>query len=121
MAVGELSTPLPAPARRGRWGAVLGAGAEIWAYRDLLLNLVKRYLAVRYKRSVLGFGWSWLADGHGVLYPDAARALVLSEDPQQLGGRIQLGSVHLGVVEHHTHGPPALDSRGGDFRDRLGR
>jgi ABC-type polysaccharide/polyol phosphate export permease len=61
MAVGELSTPLPAPARRGRWGAVLGAGAEIWAYRDLLLNLVKRDLAVRYKRSVLGFGWSFLS------------------------------------------------------------
>ncbi|MGH2370034.1 MAG: ABC transporter permease, partial [Chloroflexota bacterium] len=33
---------------------------EIWAYRDLLLNLVQRDLAVRYKRSVLGFAWSFL-------------------------------------------------------------
>jgi homopolymeric O-antigen transport system permease protein len=46
--------------RRGRLGAVLGAGAELWAYRDLLLNLVKRDLAVRYKRSALGFAWSFL-------------------------------------------------------------
>lgn len=33
---------------------------ELWAYRDLLLNLVKRDLAVRYKRSALGFAWSFL-------------------------------------------------------------
>jgi ABC-2 type transport system permease protein len=33
---------------------------EVWAYRDLLINLVRRDLAVRYKRSVLGFLWSFL-------------------------------------------------------------
>ncbi|MAG36984.1 MAG: ABC transporter [Dehalococcoidia bacterium] len=33
---------------------------ETWAYRDLLRNLVVRDLKVRYKRSVLGFAWSFL-------------------------------------------------------------
>jgi len=41
-------------------GRVFAAGAELWAYRDLLINLVKRDLEVRYKRSVLGFAWSFL-------------------------------------------------------------
>ena len=39
---------------------VVGAAREVWAYRDLLLNLVRRDLAVRYKRSALGFVWSFL-------------------------------------------------------------
>src|SRR6266542_6611765 len=33
---------------------------ELWSYRDLLLNLVRRDLAVRYRRSALGFLWSFL-------------------------------------------------------------
>ena len=49
-----------APKRRGRLGAVVGAAGEVWAYRDLLINLVKRDLAVRYKRSALGFAWTFL-------------------------------------------------------------
>jgi lipopolysaccharide transport system permease protein len=61
MAAGVQTYAQAAPVgRRGRLGAVLGAGAELWAYRDLLLNLVKRDLAVRYKRSALGFAWSFL-------------------------------------------------------------
>jgi ABC-type polysaccharide/polyol phosphate export permease len=61
MAAGVQTYARATPAgRRGRLGAVLGAGAELWAYRDLLLNLVKRDLAVRYKRSALGFAWSFL-------------------------------------------------------------
>jgi len=39
---------------------VIGAARELWAYRDLLLNLVQRDLAVRYRRSALGFLWSFL-------------------------------------------------------------
>jgi ABC-type polysaccharide/polyol phosphate export permease len=31
---------------------------ELWRYRELLLILVRRDLKVRYKNSVLGFGWS---------------------------------------------------------------
>ena len=33
---------------------------ELWQYRDLLLSLVRRDLAVRYRRSALGFFWSFL-------------------------------------------------------------
>lgn len=33
---------------------------EIWRYRELLFLLVRRDLKVRYKNSVLGFGWSFL-------------------------------------------------------------
>lgn len=33
---------------------------ELWAYRELILNLVSRDLKVRYKNSLLGVVWSWL-------------------------------------------------------------
>lgn len=34
--------------------------AELWAYRELLGNLVRKELKVRYKNSALGFAWSLL-------------------------------------------------------------
>ena len=40
--------------------ATLNVLRETWAYRDLLRNLVVRDLKTRYKRSVLGFAWSFL-------------------------------------------------------------
>ena len=47
--------------RLGLWSSRLAAPVrELWAYRDLLLNLVRRDLAVRYRRSALGFLWSFL-------------------------------------------------------------
>lgn len=33
---------------------------ELWAYRDLMRNLIARDLKVRYKNSALGIAWSWL-------------------------------------------------------------
>ncbi len=33
---------------------------EVWRYRDLLVQLVARNVKVRYKRSVLGIGWTML-------------------------------------------------------------
>ncbi len=33
---------------------------ELLRYKDLLLNLMIRHLTVRYRRSLLGFCWSWL-------------------------------------------------------------
>jgi ABC-2 type transport system permease protein len=33
---------------------------EVWRYRDLLLQLVSRNIKTRYKRSVLGIGWTML-------------------------------------------------------------
>jgi ABC-type polysaccharide/polyol phosphate export permease len=46
--------------RRGPLGGVRTVAAEVWAYRDLLINLVRRDLAIRYRRSALGFLWSFL-------------------------------------------------------------
>lgn len=34
--------------------------AQVWVYRELLLNLVARDIKVRYKNSVLGFLWSFI-------------------------------------------------------------
>jgi ABC-2 type transport system permease protein len=39
---------------------VLQSLAGIWRYRELLLNLVRKELKVRYKNSALGFFWSML-------------------------------------------------------------
>ncbi|RME30743.1 MAG: ABC transporter permease [Thermoflexia bacterium] len=33
---------------------------ELWAYRDLVYNLVVRDLKARYKNSILGVAWSWM-------------------------------------------------------------
>lgn len=41
----------PGPVERAR---------NVWAYRELLANLVRKELKVRYKNSVLGFAWSLL-------------------------------------------------------------
>ncbi|MBK5222929.1 MAG: ABC transporter permease [Acidimicrobiia bacterium] len=38
----------------------LKRAANVWAYRELLVNLTKKDLKVRYKDSVLGFMWSLL-------------------------------------------------------------
>jgi ABC-type polysaccharide/polyol phosphate export permease len=38
----------------------LAHGREVWGFRHLLVNLVARELKVRYRGSVLGFGWSLL-------------------------------------------------------------
>jgi len=39
---------------------VAGHLADIWSYRELLANLVRKELKVKYKNSVLGFLWSLL-------------------------------------------------------------
>lgn len=53
----------PSVAAERRWQPLLQAAQalrELWLYRDLLINLVQRDLAVRYRRSALGFLWSFL-------------------------------------------------------------
>jgi ABC-type polysaccharide/polyol phosphate export permease len=61
MTAGTSTLPLAAASRRRATAPRLFAAArELWAYRDLLLNLVRRDLAVRYKRTALGFLWSFL-------------------------------------------------------------
>ena len=49
-----------APSNQGRLGEVVSVFRELWHYRDLLRSLVSRDLAVRYRRSALGFVWSLL-------------------------------------------------------------
>ena len=34
---------------------------EIWAYRTLIANLAQRELRAKYKKSVLGWGWSLIS------------------------------------------------------------
>ncbi len=61
MTAGTSTLPLASTRRPVAAAPGIGAAArELWAYRDLLLNLVRRDLAVRYKRSALGFLWSFL-------------------------------------------------------------
>src|SRR5947209_3491009 len=60
-----VSRPQPGAARQPAaravpWGGAVTAVLEVWRYRDLLVNLVRRDLAVRYRRSALGFLWSFL-------------------------------------------------------------
>jgi ABC-2 type transport system permease protein len=40
--------------------SVAGHLADVWTYRELLVNLVRKELKVKYKNSVLGFLWSLL-------------------------------------------------------------
>jgi ABC-2 type transport system permease protein len=40
------------------WRGFVPAVRDVWAFRELLLNLVRKELKVRYKNSVLGFAWS---------------------------------------------------------------
>lgn len=42
------------------WGGFGGSVRDIWQYRELLGNLVRKELKVKYKDSVLGFVWSLL-------------------------------------------------------------
>jgi ABC-2 type transport system permease protein len=45
-------------AAQGFWRGFGPTSAEIWRYRELLVNLVRRELKVKYKGSALGFLWS---------------------------------------------------------------
>jgi lipopolysaccharide transport system permease protein len=61
-AVAETSVPAPAAEPpltviepRGRWSVT--DLKELWRYRDLFFTLVLRDVKVRYKQTILGFGW----------------------------------------------------------------
>ncbi|HEV8115969.1 MAG TPA: hypothetical protein VGP53_07010, partial [Acidimicrobiales bacterium] len=41
-------------------GAVIAAAREVFAHKELLQNLTLRELRTRYRRSLLGWGWSLL-------------------------------------------------------------
>ena len=60
MAAGAAQLHVTGARRPAGWAAAVAVARELWAYRDLLLNLVRRDLAVRYRRSALGVLWSLL-------------------------------------------------------------
>lgn len=45
-------------APQGFWRGFGGTAGDIWRYRELLVNLVRKELKVKYKGSFLGFAWS---------------------------------------------------------------
>jgi ABC-2 type transport system permease protein len=45
-------------APQGFWRGFGGTVGDIWRYRELLVNLVRKELKVKYKGSFLGFAWS---------------------------------------------------------------
>lgn len=45
-------------APQGFWRGFGGTAGDIWQYRELLVNLVRKELKVKYKGSFLGFAWS---------------------------------------------------------------
>jgi ABC-2 type transport system permease protein len=51
----DVPTTVVAPHR-----SVAGHLTQLWAYRELLMNLVRKELKVKYKNSTLGFCWSLL-------------------------------------------------------------
>ena len=55
-----LETPFDEPAVRRLVRSATGKLVELWRARDLLLQLVRKELKVRYKNSALGFLWSMI-------------------------------------------------------------
>ncbi|MFA9445121.1 ABC transporter permease [Egicoccus sp. AB-alg6-2] len=56
----SLETPFDEPAGRRLARAASGKLVELWRARELLLQLVRKELKVRYKNSALGFLWSMI-------------------------------------------------------------
>src|SRR4051794_819838 len=52
------SRPTPGPITRSREDTMLGQLGTIWKYRHFWLSLVVMDLRTRYRRSILGVGWS---------------------------------------------------------------
>ncbi len=57
---GMNDTAAPAVVLAGQRPTLRRECAQVWARWELLVNLVTRDLTVRYKRSLLGFLWSFL-------------------------------------------------------------
>jgi lipopolysaccharide transport system permease protein len=46
--------------RRGVIADLLEIGRDVWTYRELLAQLTRRDIRIRYKQAVMGFGWAVL-------------------------------------------------------------
>jgi ABC-2 type transport system permease protein len=67
--------------------------AQLWTSRDLLRELVMRELKVRYRRSVLGFGWSLLTPIYQIVFYTLILKYVLHVDEKDLGVKILCGII----------------------------
>lgn len=87
----EVTPPLgAAEATRGGVGRELREiGADLWRYRELLFQLTRRDIRIRYKQAVMGFGWAVFMPvfivGAGILVRLAMATLSHSE--------LKLGSI----------------------------
>jgi homopolymeric O-antigen transport system permease protein len=54
----DLTATSALPPRRGIFSELREIGNDLWEYRDLLLQLTRRDLKVRYKQAVMGFAWA---------------------------------------------------------------
>jgi lipopolysaccharide transport system permease protein len=54
----ELTLAAPPARRTGMVSELREIGHDLWEYRDLLLQLTRRDLKVRYKQAVMGFAWA---------------------------------------------------------------
>jgi len=83
-------TPSASPEpRRNLWRELGEIGTDLWRYRELLFQLTRRDIRIRYKQAVMGFGWAVFMPifvvGAGILVRLAMATLSHSE--------LKLGSV----------------------------
>jgi ABC-type polysaccharide/polyol phosphate export permease len=57
---GSLASAPPEAREPGLWATIREATAEVWDSRELLHQLAKRDIRIRYKQAVMGFGWAIL-------------------------------------------------------------
>jgi ABC-type polysaccharide/polyol phosphate export permease len=50
--------PVPSQPRSGFWRDLLEVGRDVWNYRELLGQLMKRDIKIRYKQAIMGFAWA---------------------------------------------------------------
>ena len=75
--------------RQGMWLELREIGTDLWRYRELLFQLTRRDIRIRYKQAVMGFGWAVFMPvfivGAGILVRLAMATLSHSE--------LKLGSI----------------------------
>ena len=49
---------VPTPSRSSLWGDLVEIATDVWKYRELLVQLMKRDIKIRYKQAMMGFAWA---------------------------------------------------------------
>jgi lipopolysaccharide transport system permease protein len=66
---------------------------QIWDFRDLLVELVSRELKVRYRRSILGFGWSLLTPIYQIVIYTVVLKYIVHMEEDNLSVKILAGII----------------------------